>query len=202
MVSGEVYTGQVVGVYNEEKFMWNPTQHSTMTVFTCSDAATTFADFRWEDYRKKTSVKSSISSVTPGGDPAIFDLTTADIVTIKLREQPANLVEYQKFLRQHHHVFHHSPVLGESWISRAWDTYHTWEDGRGNYAWDIGALNSNMMSYEYYGTKNTDFEVFGKNVLLPMGGKVVTLIRNVSNFLFIRVYMQSISSRQLIMFRT
>merc|ERR1740124_2077975 len=87
MVSGEVYTGQVVGVYNEEKFMWNPTQHSTITVFTCSDAATTFADF----------------SVTPGGDPAIFDLTTADIVTIKLREQPANLVEYQKFLRQHHH---------------------------------------------------------------------------------------------------
>ena len=33
------------------------------------------------------------------------------------------------------------------WISRDWTGYHAWEDGRGNYAWDIGALNSNMMSY-------------------------------------------------------
>jgi hypothetical protein len=99
---------------------------------------------------------------------------------VKVREQTANLVEYRMFLRQHDHVFHHSPVEGEAWISRAWDTYHQWEDGRGNYAWDMGALNTNMMSYENYGTRNTDFEVFGKNVVLPMKGKVVTVNRNVS----------------------
>jgi hypothetical protein len=39
-------------------------------------------------------------------------------------------------------------VTSQIWISRDWTGYHAWEDGRGNYAWDIGALNSNMMSYE------------------------------------------------------
>ena len=50
---------------------------------------------------------------------------------------------------------------------------------RSNYAWDLGALNSNMMSYSNYGTKNTDFEVFQKTVILPMNGRVVTLVREV-----------------------
>ena len=50
---------------------------------------------------------------------------------------------------------------------------------RSNYAWDLGALNSNMMSYSNYGTKNTDFEVFQKTVILPMNGRVVTLVRKV-----------------------
>ena len=107
-------------------------------------------------------------------------MSTADILTVTLRDQPTNLVEYKMYMRQHHHVFHNVPVEGEVWISSAWDSYHAWEDGRSNYAWDMGALNSNMMSYEHYGEKNTDFEVFGKNVILPMGGKAVTVIRNVS----------------------
>ena len=50
---------------------------------------------------------------------------------------------------------------------------------RSNYAWDLGALNSNMMSYSNYGTRNTDFEVFQKTVILPMDGKVVTVVREV-----------------------
>ena len=41
----------------------------------------------------------------------------------------------------------HLTTLFKIWISRDWTGYHAWEDGRGNYAWDIGALNSNMMSY-------------------------------------------------------
>ena len=45
------------------------------------------------------------------------------------------------------------PTEGEVWISTSWDKYHPWEDGRGNYAWDLGALNSNMMSYSGYGTR-------------------------------------------------
>ena len=51
---------------------------------------------------------------------------------------------------------------------------------RSNYAWDIGALNNNMMSYENFGTRLTDFEVFGKSVILPMDGRVVTVVRSVS----------------------
>ena len=44
--SGEVHTGQIVGVYNEAKFMWNPTEHSTISVFSCIDSSLTFSDFR------------------------------------------------------------------------------------------------------------------------------------------------------------
>jgi len=162
VVSGEVFTGQIVGVYNEAKFMWNPSDHSTLSIFTSSNAQLGLEHF----------------SVTPGEDPAIFDLTTDDIVTVKLRDQPGNLVEYQQFMRQHGYVFENVPAEGEIWISCAWDKYHAWEDGRGNYAWDFGALNTNMMSYSNYGTRNTDFTIWGRNVLLPMGGKVVTVMRN------------------------
>ena len=35
------------------------------------------------------------------------------------------------------------------------------------------------MSYSHYGTRNTDFEVFQKTVILPMDGKVVTVVREV-----------------------
>merc|ERR1712126_413026 len=66
---------------------------------------------------------------------------------------------------------------GEIWISRDWTGYHAWEDGRSNYAWDIGALNDNMMSYSGLGRYNTDFEVWGKNIQLPMAGTVVTAVK-------------------------
>ena len=100
-------------------------------------------------------------------------------------------------MRSHGHVFTHVPVEveGEVWISQSWGGYHQWEDGRlvwlfnlqafspsmnrSNYAWDLGALNSNMLSYSHYGTRNTDYEVFEKTVILPMDGKVVTVVRNV-----------------------
>ena len=43
---GYVYTGQVVGVYNEDKFMWNPTIHSTISVFTSTNQHATLDSFR------------------------------------------------------------------------------------------------------------------------------------------------------------
>jgi len=158
--SGDSFTGQIIGVYDEVDFMWHPTKFSRVSIFTLSDATLPLSDF----------------SVTPGDNPAIFDLSTATIETIFIEEQPEDLVDYKFYMREHGHVFHNTPVEGEIWISSAWDSYHRWEDGRSNYAWDIGALNNNMMSYNHYGTRNTDFEVFGKNVVLPMSGRVVTVI--------------------------
>jgi len=106
-------------------------------------------------------------------------VSTLDIASIRLRgNQPPNQVEYRAYLRQHGYTFTEVPVEGEIWISGGWSGYHTWEDGRGNYAWDIGALNNNMMSYSNYGTRNQDFEVWGKSVVLPMAGKVVTVQRD------------------------
>jgi len=158
--AGLEFTGQVVGVYNEEFFMWNPTPYSTLVLFVCSDATIKLGGF----------------SVSPGGDPAIFSLSSSDISTITLMSQPEGLVEYQNYMRVNGYVFSHTPVVGEIWISRDWSGYHAWEDGRGNYAWDIGALNSNMMSYSGVGSRNNNFEVWGKDVVLPMQGKVVTAV--------------------------
>jgi len=162
LTSGEIYNGQIVGIYNEAKFMWNPTEFSTISIFSCADSSVPFSQF----------------STSPGESNSVFTLSSANILTITLVEQPVETVEYRIYVREHGHVFSHVPVEGEVWISRAWDSYHLWEDGRSNYAWDLGALNSQMMSYSHFGTRNTDFEVFGKQVILPMDGRVVTVVRN------------------------
>merc|ERR1712037_1053470 len=85
--AGVEYTGQIIGVYNEAHFMWNPSPYSTLALFVCSDPTIKLGHF----------------SVQPG-----------------------------------------------------------------NYAWDIGALNTNMMSYSGLGRLNTNYAVWGKNVQLPM----------------------------------
>jgi len=162
LTSGEIYNGQIVGIYNEAKFMWNPTEFSKISIFSCADSSVPFSQF----------------STSPGESNSVFTLSSANILTITLVEQPVDTVEYRIYVREHGHVFSHVPVEGEVWISRAWDSYHLWEDGRSNYAWDLGALNSQMMSYSHFGTRNTDFEVFGKQVILPMDGRVVTVVRN------------------------
>ena len=59
----------------------------------------------------------------------------------------------------------------------SWESYHLWEDGRGNYAWDLGGLHSNMLSYAGMGAKNEDFAVWGRKIRLPMGGKIVTAVK-------------------------
>ena len=40
----------------------------------------------------------------------------------------------------------------------------------------MGALNTNMMSYSGQGTRNNQYAVWNRNVLLPMSGKVVTSV--------------------------
>ena len=47
---------------------------------------------------------------------------------------------------------------------------------RGNYAWDIAALNENFMTYTGLGEKNDQFAVWDRNVVLPMAGKIVTKV--------------------------
>jgi hypothetical protein len=45
LASGSVHTGQVIGVYNEAKFMWSPTKHSTIALFVCESLNVTLGDF-------------------------------------------------------------------------------------------------------------------------------------------------------------
>ena len=46
MTELQVFSGQIVGIYNEEKFMWNPTEFSTISMFNCLDAAVSLSQFR------------------------------------------------------------------------------------------------------------------------------------------------------------
>ena len=47
---GHIYTGQVVGVYNEDNFMWSPTAHSTISVFTSTNQNANLDSFRYNIY--------------------------------------------------------------------------------------------------------------------------------------------------------
>ena len=46
LVDGGEAIGEVVGIYNEEKFMWNPSIHSTISVFTSTNQDATLDSFR------------------------------------------------------------------------------------------------------------------------------------------------------------
>ena len=64
------------------------------------------------------------------------------------------------------------------YILTDWTGYHTWEDGRSNYAWDLSALNANMMTYSHLGQSLTDFAVFGLKLHLPLSGTVFKTLRD------------------------
>ena len=57
-------------------------------------------------------------------------------------------------------IFYFFKIQGEDvYILTDWSTYHTWEDGRSNYAWDLASLNTNMMTYTGYGTRCYEAEL-------------------------------------------
>ena len=49
---------------------------------------------------------------------------------------------------------------------------------RGNYAWDIAALNDNFMTYTEKGETNEKYAVWNRAVILPIAGKIVTRIEH------------------------
>ena len=59
------------------------------------------------------------------------------------------------------------PTQGESFILCSWLSYHLWEDGRSNYAWDLAALGADdFFTYEAGpGYELEDYRVFGKEIL-------------------------------------
>ena len=46
LVGGEEIKGEVVGIYNEDLFMWNPSIHSTLSVFTSKNQHASLDSFR------------------------------------------------------------------------------------------------------------------------------------------------------------
>ena len=63
-------------------------------------------------------------------------------------------------------------------ILEDWTRYHAWEDGRSNYAWDLSAINSELMTYSGQGQNLSDFAVFGLDLYLPLSGTVANVETN------------------------
>ena len=80
----EVFSGEIVGVYDESVFMWTPTEYTTISVFTCWDASVPFSQF----------------STRPGDPAAIFSLSNREIASIKIVAAPQGAVEYREYSRQ------------------------------------------------------------------------------------------------------
>lgn len=163
---GSRVKGEVVGVYNERPFMWHPIDRDTLSLFKCTDPALGPESF-------------ATSFDSPN---AVFTVSTETIQSIKIVPlKEANSISYRQYMRNHKLTINKQPIEGETWISTAWESYHRWEDGRSNYAWDLAALNANMMSYSNLGKKLTDYAIFGKNAYLPMSGTVTKITRAFSD---------------------
>ncbi len=63
------------------------------------------------------------------------------------------------------------------YILTDWSSYHGWEDGYSNYAWDLSALNDNVMTYANLGNELTDYAVYNRNVFMPLSGTVKRIFR-------------------------
>ena len=63
-------------------------------------------------------------------------------------------------------------------ILEDWTRYHAWEDGRSNYAWDLSAINSELMTYSGQGQNLSEFAVFGLDLYLPLSGVVANVETN------------------------
>ena len=80
----KVFSGEIVGVFDESVFMWTPTEYTTIAVFTCNDASIPFSQF----------------STKPGDSPAIFSLSNQVIASISLVGAPEGSVEYRMYMRE------------------------------------------------------------------------------------------------------
>ena len=60
-IGGVSYSGEVIGVYNEANFFWNPTAHSTITVFTSTNQKASLDSFR------SAAVSYSVIYITQNG---------------------------------------------------------------------------------------------------------------------------------------
>ena len=48
LVGDVSYTGQIMGVYDEDKFLWNPSSHSTVAIFSSRQPDAPLSSFRWD----------------------------------------------------------------------------------------------------------------------------------------------------------
>ena len=160
--SGEVVSGEVVSVINERPFMWSPRDRDTLSIIRIGDPNSGLESFDYEH-----------ESVN-----AIFSVNTDEIVSIHVVEPPVGQIAYANYMRSQRITIHSQPMQDEMWCSTGFQSYHTWEDGRSNYAWDFGTVDGDtLLSYQYPATQNNQFYVFGKEVYLPFDG-VVTLANN------------------------
>ena len=87
-------TGQVIGVYNERPFMWNPKDRDTIAIFKC----------------KQPDLNLDSFTTFPVTDNAVFTLNTDEITSIKVVEPLGNVITYEDYLQRHGVLIHHQII--------------------------------------------------------------------------------------------
>ena len=105
LVGDVSYTGQIIGVYDEDKFLWNPPSHSTVAIFSSRQPDAPLSSFRWDRLSNMFILSLHCSSTIPGDDPAIFSLSSAQMESVKLIPRPEGYVDYVDYMRRRGQVF-------------------------------------------------------------------------------------------------
>ena len=87
-------TGQVIGVYNERPFMWNPKDRDTIAIFKC----------------KQPDLNLDSFTTFPVADNAVFTLNTDEITSIKVVKPHYNINAYEDYLQRHGVLIHHQII--------------------------------------------------------------------------------------------
>ena len=88
-------TGQVIGVYNERPFMWNPKDRDTIALFKCKQPDMSLDSF----------------TTFPVSDNSVFTLNTDEITSIKVVEPlDDDVITYEEYMQRHGVLIHHQII--------------------------------------------------------------------------------------------
>jgi len=155
LADGSVEEGEAVCTY-DHRLWWHASDETTHAVFVPDAYAT------WPDGRSMRFVSDT-------------EITSTEAISL-----PVDTPPYTDFLRDHGITIDGNPldVDGPAWVIMANEGYHLEEDGYGNFAWDLVLTDDTGARYTGFGADNTDYLVWGTNVVLPTGGTVVEVVRN------------------------
>ena len=95
LLDGLSHSGQVIGVYNERPFMWEPRNRDTLTLFNCTNPELGLESF------------TAFPTATLN---KIFSVNSDEISAIKIILPPEGSISYVEYLRQHDVIIKHQIV--------------------------------------------------------------------------------------------
>ncbi|OUR96834.1 hypothetical protein A9Q84_10885 [Halobacteriovorax marinus] len=142
---GKQLSGELVAIYDHSKWWWNSSDSKTYAVFESSKSATDCFTF----------------------------INDSQINSLKIIEQVNFKKSYRDFLIENKLLIEKAPTREWQYIITGNGDYHDFEDGFGNFAWDIVHVDKFLKTFKNQGLVNSDYYSFGKKVYSPVSGRVV-----------------------------